>query len=382
MSKKGSSSASNDPFGGFAALMQAQAAGQQMRLGQDWLAFAKEQFAVGNERQKGIDDLTAKVTSQQLADMERAAGWATDDRARYTGTFQPLQDEFIKRANEWDSADAQANAAAEAKADVLSNATTQKAAGERALAARGIIPGSGAYAGIDRAAATQTALGAAGAQNQARSILRREGMGLQGDALNIGAGLPSQALDASKTGLGAGNYAAANQLGAEGNWRGNIGIMNTGFEGAGGLYNNAGKAWGSIYDNRVNLLNKQDQMASSGMNALLGGIGTAAGLGYGIYKSDRESKEDRKKARGILSAIRDMPIETWRYKEGEGPDRDTHIGPMAQDWKAATGLGDGKSIDAISAIGLTMGAVKELSEKVDRMSGNKAPRERSILKAA
>ncbi|MFZ3180905.1 MAG: hypothetical protein WA156_12020 [Methylocystis silviterrae] len=50
-----SSSASNDPFSGYAALMQAQAAQQQMNLGGDWLTFAKEQFAVGNERQTGID---------------------------------------------------------------------------------------------------------------------------------------------------------------------------------------------------------------------------------------------------------------------------------------------------------------------------------------
>ncbi|MBS4050220.1 MAG: tail fiber domain-containing protein, partial [Methylomonas sp.] len=90
--------------------------------------------------------------------------------------------------------------------------------------------------------------------------------------------------------------------------------------------------------------------------------------------------------RGVLDAIKKIPIESWRYKEGEGPDREVHVGPMAQDWNAATGLGDGKSIDAISAIGITMGAVKELAEKVESLdSGKKAARRlqpRSIMKKA
>jgi hypothetical protein len=280
----GSSSASSDPFAMFAAIQQAQSAAQQTALGHEWLGFAKEQFAVGNERQAKLDELTGRVTEQQLADAARASQWAGEDRARYRSVFQPLEDRFIQRANSWDSAEAQAKAAAEAKADVLVNAAAQKAANDRSLAARGINPTSGAWAGIDRSQATETGLAAAGAQNAARNQLRTQAMGLQGDALNIGRGLPSQALDAMKTGLGAGNYAAANRLDAEGNWRGNIGIMNTGFEGAGGLYRNAGNAWGSIYDSRVGLLQSQDQAAMAGQQALFGGFGGAVGLGLGMMK--------------------------------------------------------------------------------------------------
>lgn len=50
----------------------------------------------------------------------------------------------------------------------------------------------------------------------------------------------------------------------------------------------------------------------------------------------------------------------------------------------ATGLGDGKNINVVDAIGVTMGAVKELNEKVDRI-GNKTaarPKAKSIFRKA
>lgn len=377
----GSSSASSDPFAMFSAMQQAQAAQQQTALGQAWLDFSKEQFAVGNERQAGIDALTGKVTQAQLDSMTQANQWAAEDRARYKTVFQPLQDKYIDKANNWDSAASQAKAAEEARADVLSNAAIQKAATDRSMAARGINPASGAYQGIDRAQATETALGAAGAANNARSVLRTQAMGLQGDALNIGANLPSQSLSALGAGVGAGSSAAGNALGAENNWRGNQAVMTNGFQGAGGLYNAAGSAWGSIYDNRVGMLNQQDEMAQSGTNALLGGLGAGTGMAYGVYKSDEDVKERKRPAKGALNAVKRMRVERWKYLDGVA-DSGEHIGTYAQDFARETGLGDGKSINAIDAIGVTMGAIKELSSKVDRLAKKQAPRERGILKAA
>ncbi|CAJ0860512.1 hypothetical protein AMST5_01309 [freshwater sediment metagenome] len=293
----GGSSASSDPFAAFAAMQQAQAAQAQTQLGQDWLQFAKEQTAIGNERQTKLDALTEKVTTQQLESAKTANQWATEDRARYKSVFQPLQDKFIDKANNWDSADAQAKAASEVRADVMNNAAAQKAAGDRAMAARGINPASGAYAGVERAQATHTALGAAGAENTARNQLRTQAVGLQGDALNIGNGLPSQALDASRVGTATGSSAAGVAGNAEQNWRGNLGIMTSGFQAAGGLYNSAGNAWGNIYDNRVSLLNNQDEINMAGTNAIIGGLGGMAGLGIGAWM-----KSDENASRGSWSS--------------------------------------------------------------------------------
>jgi hypothetical protein len=305
--------------------------------------------------------------------------------ARWKSIFQPLQDKFIDKAANWDSADAQAKAAGEVRADVMTNADGQKAAGERAMAARRINPASGAYAGIERAQATRTALGAAGAENAARNQLRTQAVGLQGDALNIGAGLPSQALGVVGKGIDAGTSAAGTGLEAEGNWRGNLGIMTSGFQGAGGLYKSAGDAWGSIYDNRVSLLNNQDEMNMAGTNAIIGGLGGMAGLGIGAWmKSDENAKEDKREVKGVLDALKKMPVEAWKYKEGEG-DGGKHIGVMAQDFKRETGLGDGKNIHVVDALGVAMGAIQELAEKVDRVTESKTaarPKSKSIFKKA
>lgn len=207
MGKK-SSSASSDPFAGFSAMMQAQSATQQTQLGQDWLSFSKEQFGIANERQKGIDQLTGKVTQAQLDSMSQANQWATEDRARYKSVFQPLQDKFIEKANNWDSIEAQAKAAAEAKADVSNVFAAQDAGRQRAMAAKGINPQSGQYAGIERAADSEAALAGAGAQNVARNQLRKEAFGLQGNAINLANGLPVQAMSALGQSVGAGSSAA------------------------------------------------------------------------------------------------------------------------------------------------------------------------------
>jgi hypothetical protein len=58
-----------------------------------------------------------------------------------------------------------------------------------------------------------------------------------------------------------------------------------------------------------------------------------------------------------------MPVETWTYK-GE---KKTHIGPYAEDFRDATGVGDGVTISFIDAIGLLMAATQELAKRVKDM---------------
>jgi len=383
-----SSGGNNDSMMGFAELMQAQAAMQNISLGQDWLSFAKTQFQVGNERQKTIDALTKQVTDAQITSMNNVNKWAGEDRARFTGVFQPLQDEFIKRANEWDSAANQQKAAAEARADVVSQAAAQDEARQRQLAARGINPGSGNWQAIDRSAGIQTGLAAAGAQNRARSILRKEGMGLRGEAINLGNNLPVQATTALQVGNQSGGAASRGVIDANNQWRGNIDIMGQGYGGAMRGYGGAADIFGRIYDQRSSTLQSQQKQQSDMISGIAGGVGSIVGMGMGGEKpwflSDENVKEDKTPVRGVLDAVKSLRIEKWKYLDGVA-DSGTHIGPYAQDWKKATGLGSGKEIHVVDAIGVTMKAIQELSAKVDKLDGckhGKRARERSILKAA
>ena len=149
----------------------------------------------------------------------------------------------------------------------------------------------------------------------------------------------------------------------------------------------AGGLWGNAYSNRVNLLNQQDQQAQASTNSLMGGIGSVAGmvatkLPMLSFLSDENAKEDKREVKGVLEALKKMPVEAWRYKKGrgEGGEQNQHVGAYAQDFKEATGLGDGKSISIIDALGVTMGAVKELAEKVEAGQGKSDGDERTARK--
>jgi hypothetical protein len=98
-------------------------------------------------------------------------------------------------------------------------------------------------------------------------------------------------------------------------------------------------------------------------------------------RSDENAKEDKREVKGVLDALKKMPIEAWKYKDGEG-DGGEHIGTYAQDFKKQTGLGDGKNINVIDALGVTMGAVKELAEKVENLKGKSDGDEKPARKPA
>lgn len=373
----GKSSPKADPMMGWAAVMQAQ-------TGADWLDFSKTAYKDSMERQVGIDALTKKVTEQQIAAQEDAGKWAREDRARFKSVFEPLQDKFIEKANNWDSAERQAQVAGEAKADVANAFAQQEQARQREMASMGVNPTSGRYDASARATDTAAALAGAGAQNNARNQLRKEAMALQGDAINLGQGLGTSAANSLGLSTSAGTNAVSNSVASQQPRTAAISQMGQGYQGA--IQGYAGM--GNTLNQMTSLNQSAYKSDQAGLSSLASGIGGIAGLMW----SDEDSKEDKRPAKGVLEALKEMPVEAWRYKEGsEGDDGgEQHVGTYAQDFKKATGLGDGKSINVIDAIGVTMGAVKELAEKVDGLQGEvksaaKAaprPRAKSIMRAA
>jgi len=76
-------------------------------------------------------------------------------------------------------------------------------------------------------------------------------------------------------------------------------------------------------------------------------------------QSDRALKESFEPVdpRAVLAAVARLPIERWSYR-GE-PVR--HLGPMAQDFAAAFGLGaDDRHIFTLDAAGVALAAIQEL----------------------
>lgn len=273
MFKKGGSSApSPDPAIGQAALKEA-------ALGEEWLKFSREQFGVANERQAEQDKIANQVTQQQLDASKQAQQWATEDRDRYNNTFKPLEDQFIDKAQNWDSAERQGKLAAEAKADVLSNASQQRQATERNMASMGVNPTSGRYAGVERSGETATTLAAAGAENTARNTVRNQALSLQADAVNMGKGLavnPGSSLGLSTS---AGSAAMQTTSGNNAQAAGLSSIMGQGFQGAMSGYGNQASILNQQYGNQLNAWQAQQQANSSSTGALAGGIGSMVGMG-------------------------------------------------------------------------------------------------------
>jgi Chaperone of endosialidase len=82
--------------------------------------------------------------------------------------------------------------------------------------------------------------------------------------------------------------------------------------------------------------------------------------------SDRASKTSvvRVNALDVLARVRKLPISTWQYKAQDQSVR--HIGPMAQDFAVAFGLGaTDKGINTIDADGVALAAIQGLGEKLD-----------------
>ncbi len=82
-------------------------------------------------------------------------------------------------------------------------------------------------------------------------------------------------------------------------------------------------------------------------------------LGQSSPPSDRNAKEEFEAVdrHSVLAAVAALPIERWSYK-GE-PVR--HLGPMAQDFAAAFGLGvDDRHIFPLDAAGVALAAIQGL----------------------
>lgn len=65
----------------------------------------------------------------------------------------------------------------------------------------------------------------------------------------------------------------------------------------------------------------------------------------------------------ILDKVLDLPISVWSYTFDDPTVR--HLGPMAQDWAAAFGLGDtDRMIDMVDANGVALVCIQALHRRI------------------
>jgi hypothetical protein len=130
-------------------------------------------------------------------------------------------------------------------------------------------------------------------------------------------------------------------------------------------------------NNLTATLDNQVMIRGAGGFIFYTSTGTTAGAqlqsGGGSWSSlsDRDAKANFKPvdSRRILEKVAAMPVSTWNYKAQDASIR--HLGPMAQDFYAAFGIGeDEKHITSIDSEGVALAAIQGLNE-VDKEMGKR-----------
>ena len=110
---------------------------------------------------------------------------------------------------------------------------------------------------------------------------------------------------------------------------------------------------------------------------------TSGGLsvnGTFVSSSDRNLKENIEPTdpRLLLEKVVTLPISGWNYKQDPGTP---HIGPMAQDFKAAFGLGNTDTgIATVDADGVALAAIQGLNQKVEELKAELNHRDQENMK--
>jgi len=117
-------------------------------------------------------------------------------------------------------------------------------------------------------------------------------------------------------------------------------------------------------------------------------VGTNTTNGNGAYLSkggvwtntcDRDKKTNFKAVdpKSVLATLSKVPVTRWEYRND--PDQALHMGPTAQDFHAAFGLGDSdKSIGTVDVDGVLMAAVQGLNAAVNEKEAEIARQKRQI----
>ncbi len=101
--------------------------------------------------------------------------------------------------------------------------------------------------------------------------------------------------------------------------------------------------------------------------------------------SDRNVKRDIEPVdeQAVLETLATVPVSSWSYKSDDPAIR--HVGPMAQDFYAAFGLGGtDRAYNSIDAHGVALAAIKALYERVQAQDARieRLEQENRALRAA
>jgi hypothetical protein len=300
--------------------------------------------------------------------METQTRLATEADEYNKGTFRPLERKLVTEAQQFDTEAQREVLAGKALGDVRQSFASARDIGIRDLNRRGVNPNDGNYGSVAKQLALGEAAAGAGAATKAREDAITLGRALKMDAVSLGRGLPSQQATATSLALNAGNSSANNAQTP-------LAIAQNATNQAGQGFNTAiqgNNSSGNLYGQVANMQSKEG-------DGVLGGIASlgmaAGGMGWKPFApSDKNIKKDRKSLSGdeAMTLARKLPVDKWKYKDDSyaADGGKEHVGPMAQDMRAAAGepaAPGGKVISIPDEVGITLAAVKNIDKRLARL---------------
>ena len=243
------------------------------------------------ERQQANADEQTRISTETQARQNQIA---EEQYKKYKETYQPLQEQLVQEAKDYNTEENQNRLATQAMGDVKSQFGLKAESDKRQMASYGIDPTSGKYQGqMNQNSILEAATGAAAA-TKARDAAVQLGWAKKMDAAGMSAGQFGNQSTATTLGLNAGNSAigagtagigATSALGAG---------LNSGYSGAMQGWNQVGTLGVQKYQGDISAYNAQ-QAANAQASAGWGGaLGSAIGTGAALYMkgSDIRTKEN------------------------------------------------------------------------------------------
>jgi hypothetical protein len=247
-----------------------EASQMQYKLGQDQLAWAKDQY-------NGMKPTTDKVVNSLTTAQDQQTAQSKELYDRYKSIYEPAQDQYLSDANNYDTAQRRDQNVGAAQATVGKNFDGARDAAMRQLESFGVDPMR--FLALDIGTRTQEAAAKAGAGTKAALDTEATGLALRANAINMGNGLPGQSQGAQQTANSAGTGAVGVGNSSFSTGASAMGSPTSYFSGGTSALNGAGNMLNAGYRNTLAQF-KADQDASSGMGSALG---AAVGLGAKIY---------------------------------------------------------------------------------------------------
>ncbi|CAB4124639.1 hypothetical protein UFOVP55_16 [uncultured Caudovirales phage] len=237
------------------------------KLGQEQLAWAKEQYA----SDKSVSD---RVVNSFLDTQAVNDATAVKDRARYEKTYQPLEDKLAADAGDYANGSRRDLEMGRAEAGVAQSMNANRAASMQRLQDFGVDPTSLKSQALDRNFSIQQGAATAAAGNQASEQVDATGRALRSEAINVGRGYPGQIAGQYGTALQAGSGAVNSALATTASGANTMGTANQ--------WQNTGNSAVGTWGNTLNM-GYQNQMAQYNANQnSSSGWGSALGMGVGL----------------------------------------------------------------------------------------------------